>query len=157
MILELLDLWDLNYFLLQSSFSLHLYILMIFKFWVFQHHVVSLTQQIEQFQSVCENITEIYGDDDIASKLVANAFYLISVGSNDFFDQFRYNYNISAPELITYLSDTFANHLQVKILLCSFPSLKSWINLPFFRPSILRFSVGKIKKEYSWMQPLPAK
>ncbi|XP_009593843.2 GDSL esterase/lipase At5g33370-like isoform X1 [Nicotiana tabacum] len=76
------------------------------------HHVVSLTQQIEQFQSVCGNITEIYGDDDIASKLLANAFYLISVGSNDFFDQFRYNYNISAPELITYLSDTFANHLQ---------------------------------------------
>ncbi|CAN4083515.1 unnamed protein product [Withania somnifera] len=75
------------------------------------HNVVSLTRQIEQFQTVCENITQILGDVK-ASKLIANAFYLISVGSNDFFDQFRYNYNISVPELITDLTDTFANQLQ---------------------------------------------
>ncbi|KAK4346980.1 hypothetical protein RND71_033319 [Anisodus tanguticus] len=75
------------------------------------HNVVSLTRQIEQFQTVCGNITEIFGDVK-GSKLIANAFYLISVGSNDFFDQFRYNYNISALELITDLIDTFENHLQ---------------------------------------------
>ncbi|XP_060195367.1 GDSL esterase/lipase At5g33370-like [Lycium barbarum] len=75
------------------------------------HNVVSLTRQIEQFQTVCENITAIYGDAK-GSKLLANAFYLISVGSNDLFDQFLYNYNISAHELITDLTDTFAYHLQ---------------------------------------------
>ncbi|KAM3362965.1 GDSL esterase/lipase [Capsicum galapagoense] len=75
------------------------------------HNVVSLTRQIEQFQTVRGNITEILGDVK-ASKLIANAFYLISVGSNDFFDQFRYNYNISAAELIFDLTDTFANQLQ---------------------------------------------
>ncbi|XP_055803607.1 GDSL esterase/lipase At5g33370-like [Solanum dulcamara] len=75
------------------------------------HNVVSLTRQIEQFKTVCGNITQILGDVK-GSKLIANAFYLISVGSNDFFDQFRFNYNISAPELITDLTDTFAIHLQ---------------------------------------------
>ncbi|MCD7448758.1 hypothetical protein HAX54_045699 [Datura stramonium] len=75
------------------------------------HHVVSLSRQIEQFQTVCGNITEILGDVK-GSKLLANALYVISVGSNDFLDQFRYNYNISASELIADLTDAFANHLQ---------------------------------------------
>ncbi|XP_015064866.1 GDSL esterase/lipase At5g33370-like [Solanum pennellii] len=75
------------------------------------HNVTSLTRQIEQFQTVCENITQILGDVK-GSKLIANAFYFLSVGSNDFFDQFRFNYNISTPELVADLSDTFTIHLQ---------------------------------------------
>lgn len=81
-----------------------------------QHNVVSLTRQIEQFQTVCGNITQILGEAK-GSKLIANAFYLISVGSNDFYDQVRFNYNISIPELITDLSDTFTIHLQVTIFI----------------------------------------
>lgn len=79
-----------------------------------QHNVTSLTRQIEQFQTVCGNITQILGDVK-GSKLIANAFYFLSVGSNDFFDQFRFNYDISTPELIADLSDTFTIHLQVTI------------------------------------------
>ncbi|CAN4078649.1 unnamed protein product [Withania somnifera] len=75
------------------------------------YNVVSLPRQIDQFKTVRGNITEILGEVK-ASKLIANAFYLISVGSNDFFDQFLYNYNISALELITDLTSTFANQLQ---------------------------------------------
>ncbi|XP_057416533.1 GDSL esterase/lipase At5g55050-like [Lotus japonicus] len=47
--------------------------------------VVSLEKQVEQFELVCGNITEILGPEK-ATTFVSKALFLISVGSNDILD-----------------------------------------------------------------------
>ncbi|XP_059670789.1 GDSL esterase/lipase At5g33370-like [Cornus florida] len=47
--------------------------------------VVSLRDQIKQFETVCGNITEVLGASK-GNSLLSNSLYLITIGSNDIFD-----------------------------------------------------------------------
>ncbi|PKI74444.1 hypothetical protein CRG98_005208 [Punica granatum] len=52
--------------------------------------VVSMGQQVQQFQLVQGNITEVLGP-DAAAHFLCKSLFLISIGSNDIFDHYRYN------------------------------------------------------------------
>lgn len=70
-------------------------------------------------------MTELLGEAKTET-LLANSIFIISVGSNDLFDYFRYDFqNISAPSLLYSLTFTYANHLQVLLYSLNFPG-------PFF-------------------------
>ncbi|KAI5684036.1 hypothetical protein M9H77_05264 [Catharanthus roseus] len=71
-------------------------------------NVVPLGQQIQQFAAVQGNITELLGSPKAENHL-ANSLYLISVGSNDIFD----NANHTNPIiLLSNLTNSYANHLK---------------------------------------------
>lgn len=76
--------------------------------------VIPLGKQIEQFATVCDNITKAIGQAK-AQHLLQNAFYLLSVGSNDLFDYKQYGSNLTGSDFIDYLDSIFASHLEVTV------------------------------------------
>ncbi|KAF5453844.1 hypothetical protein F2P56_023562 [Juglans regia] len=75
--------------------------------------VVSMKEQIQQFDMVRGNITEILGPTKTASML-SKSLFLIIVGTNDIFDyEDTYSY-LSKPEFMSTLQ--FAFHNQLKIM-----------------------------------------
>ncbi|XP_047312887.1 GDSL esterase/lipase At4g28780-like [Impatiens glandulifera] len=79
--------------------------------------VVPLEVQIDQFSTVCSNITQLLGSDK-GNSLINSSLYIISVGSNDFFDYQRLNLSASIPRdaLLASLHQTYAR--QLKRLYC---------------------------------------
>nr|GMC93357.1 GDSL esterase/lipase At5g33370-like [Ipomoea batatas] len=73
--------------------------------------VIPLGKQIKQFASVCDDITKAIGKAK-AQHLLQNAFYLLSVGSNDLFDYKKYGSNLTAPDFIDHLGGFLASHLE---------------------------------------------
>ncbi|XP_019182627.1 PREDICTED: GDSL esterase/lipase At5g33370-like [Ipomoea nil] len=73
--------------------------------------VIHLGKQIQQFARVCDDITKAIGEAK-AQHLLQNAFYLLSVGSNDLFDYKKYGSNLTAPDFIDYLGGSLASHLE---------------------------------------------
>jgi len=74
--------------------------------------VVSLGEQVQQFATVVLNLIEILGPNVAATKL-SQAFFLISVGSNDVFDYQVYNSSfMSANQFMQNLMPAYYNHLQ---------------------------------------------
>ncbi|KAM7516075.1 hypothetical protein LguiA_005658 [Lonicera macranthoides] len=69
--------------------------------------------QIQQFSTVCGNITETLGSPAAANRLISNSLYIISVGSNDIFDYLRPNPVIDTQEtLISNFRGNYTTHLQ---------------------------------------------
>lgn len=98
--------------------------------------MVPLGQQIQQFAAVQGNITELLGSPKAENHL-ANSLYLISVGSNDIFD----NANHTNPIiLLSNLTNSYANHLKVMVVIlflsksnvvfCSFATM-FWFQVMF--------------------------
>ncbi|XP_031094312.1 GDSL esterase/lipase At5g18430-like [Ipomoea triloba] len=75
-------------------------------------NVVSWKQQIRQFETVCGNITQSLGEIK-AGKLISNALYIISVGSNDLFDYHRFSPPISGPHFLANLNNALAIKLKI--------------------------------------------
>ncbi|KAI3665322.1 hypothetical protein L6452_43946 [Arctium lappa] len=75
--------------------------------------VVSLWEQIQQFSTVGGNISEVFGT-PASDLFLAASTYIISVGSNDFFEHQKALYlNQTTPEqLIANLTATYSIHLQ---------------------------------------------
>lgn len=76
--------------------------------------MVYLEKQVEQFERVRGNITEVLGPAQ-AHRFVANALFLISVGSNDIFEYVLGLNNITLPndEFIPFLTLTYTLRIQV--------------------------------------------
>lgn len=78
--------------------------------------VVPMREQIQQFSTVCGNLTEILGT-EAAADMLSKSLFLISVGGNDLFE---YQLNMSkndpnlpeAQELLRILSSTYQIHLR---------------------------------------------
>lgn len=66
---------------------------------------------------------------------IQNSLYIISVGSNDFFDLIQYGSNLSTPQYLANLQNTYATHLQVTFLFLS--RLKFLLLLLFFSQEII--------------------
>lgn len=84
--------------------------------------MVFLEKQVEQFELVRGNITEILGPAK-AANFVSKALFLISVGSNDLFD---YAHNdtdasvrLSKEEYLSVLQINYYFHIRVYMTLCS--------------------------------------
>ncbi|XVF15990.1 hypothetical protein REPUB_Repub09cG0203600 [Reevesia pubescens] len=78
------------------------------------NRVISLEDQIQQFSTVRSNITNMTGSDAETDRLLSEAFFLISVGSNDIFE---YLLNLttppmSLPDFNATLLSTYENHLK---------------------------------------------
>ncbi|XP_031094310.1 GDSL esterase/lipase At1g74460-like [Ipomoea triloba] len=73
--------------------------------------VIPLGKQIKQFATVCDDITKAIGQAK-AQHLLQNAFYLLSVGSNDLFDYKKYGSNLTTPDFIDHLGGFLASHLE---------------------------------------------
>jgi phosphoenolpyruvate-protein kinase (PTS system EI component) len=77
-----------------------------------------MREQIQQFSTVCGNLTEILGT-EAAADMLSKSLFLISVGGNDLFE---YQLNMSqndpnlpeAQELLRILSSTYQIHLRVR-------------------------------------------
>lgn len=77
-----------------------------------------MSQQIQQFSTVCGNITEVLGSPAASDHLISNSLYIISAGSNDIFDYLSPNSVITTPEsLISNFYGNYSTHLQVTFLL----------------------------------------
>jgi phospholipase/lecithinase/hemolysin len=75
--------------------------------------VIPLRQQIEQFASVCGNLTEeLHNNQTEAAALLSKSLYIISVGSNDFFDYQLNTNNLTSEIFVANLMHSYANHLQ---------------------------------------------
>ncbi|KAH8508136.1 hypothetical protein H0E87_010318 [Populus deltoides] len=78
--------------------------------------VVPMREQIQQFSTVCGNLTEMLGT-EAAADMLSKSLFLISVGGNDLFE---YQLNMSqndpnlpeAQELLRILSSTYQIHLR---------------------------------------------
>ncbi|KAK3018051.1 hypothetical protein RJ639_005176 [Escallonia herrerae] len=70
--------------------------------------VVSLEKQIQQFATVCGNITEVLGPAE-ADHLISNSIYIISVGSNDIIE---IPFGTATEKFINKIHFTYANHLK---------------------------------------------
>ncbi|KAK1432597.1 hypothetical protein QVD17_09494 [Tagetes erecta] len=53
---------------------------------IYYHKVICMEEQIQQFATVRENITELLGSSKAADDLLQSSIYLISIGSNDLFE-----------------------------------------------------------------------
>lgn len=58
-----------------------------------------MTDQFQQFSYVREVITNMTGSEQAANDILSKAFFLISVGSNDFFDYLKKPNNVSTGVL----------------------------------------------------------
>ncbi|XP_020209216.1 GDSL esterase/lipase At5g55050 [Cajanus cajan] len=76
--------------------------------------VIFLGNQVEQFSSVRDNLTEILGPVKAAT-FVSKALFLISVGSNDFFDFARNesgSIHLGAEEYLAVVQLTYFSHIK---------------------------------------------
>ncbi|KAL5557442.1 hypothetical protein UlMin_039678 [Ulmus minor] len=75
--------------------------------------VVALGKQIEQFEIVHGILTEIIGE-KATSRMLANSLFIISVGSNDFFEfnKTSTTRNLSIEDYMSTLQSTYHDHLQ---------------------------------------------
>ncbi|OVA16018.1 Lipase [Macleaya cordata] len=74
--------------------------------------VVSLGEQIEQFETVRGNLTELLGSAAATDAFLSESLFFISVGSNDIFDYFLDNTKPNMSEFMTKLSRTYEEHLK---------------------------------------------
>lgn len=87
-----------------------------------QGEVVSLEKQVEQFELVCGNITEILGPEKAAT-FVSKALFLISIGSNDILD-YTHGYSsvfqFGKEEHLAVLQHNYYLHIKVSTLISNF-------------------------------------
>ncbi|KAJ4841606.1 hypothetical protein Tsubulata_004883 [Turnera subulata] len=74
-------------------------------------NVVTLRQQIQQFQWVRDNITEAYPAEE-ATKIISESLYIFYIGSNDLLDHKRTNSSLSKEQLMAKIQFTYYNHLK---------------------------------------------
>ncbi|KAJ7944089.1 GDSL esterase/lipase [Quillaja saponaria] len=78
--------------------------------------VIPMAEQIQQFATVHSNITEVLLNDN-AEAMMNKSFFLISVGSNDIFDFFASNKNVTndtqiLQDFLNDLMSNYQNHLK---------------------------------------------
>ncbi|KAF8043369.1 hypothetical protein BT93_A1649 [Corymbia citriodora subsp. variegata] len=73
-------------------------------------HVITMTQQVQQFATVQSNVTQLLGNN--SANFFANSLFLISVGSNDIFDHYYYDEaNVTQLQLMANLQSSFSDQL----------------------------------------------
>ncbi|KAK1432595.1 hypothetical protein QVD17_09492 [Tagetes erecta] len=84
------------------------------------HKVITLEEQIEQFATVRENITELLGSPKATDDLLQSSIYIFNVGSNELIE-YPFAHNTSDPEelkqYIANVTQTYAIHLMNMYLL----------------------------------------
>ncbi|OAY57626.1 GDSL esterase/lipase At5g45670 [Manihot esculenta] len=73
--------------------------------------IVPLKEQIQQFEAVRGNISSDLNDPKEAAKLLSNALYIFSVGSNDILDPIRLGTNLT-DKLLCDLRSSYRQHLE---------------------------------------------
>jgi phospholipase/lecithinase/hemolysin len=73
--------------------------------------VVPLGTQIQQFDTIRRNFSEIMGPEATVSTL-SKSIFIVSVGSNDLFDYNQTTNTLSPQDYIINLQQTYHNHLQ---------------------------------------------
>ncbi|KAL2476920.1 GDSL esterase/lipase [Forsythia ovata] len=73
--------------------------------------VVPLSTQINQLASLCNNLTNVISQASTEAA-VTNAFFFISVGSNDIFEYFKTNSTIPKEKFIDNLMSAYTNHIE---------------------------------------------
>lgn len=72
---------------------------------------MSLGEQIKQFSSVHDNMTEVMGPENTCIML-SKSLFIISAGSNDVFAKQRSG-GVLSPQFLAGLQSTYGNHLKV--------------------------------------------
>ncbi|KAG8368034.1 hypothetical protein BUALT_Bualt15G0003200 [Buddleja alternifolia] len=72
--------------------------------------VVPLSQQINQFSTVKDNITALIGS-EATETMLSKSLFFISIGSNDIFGYFATNTTIPKDQFISNLISTYSNHI----------------------------------------------
>lgn len=75
-------------------------------------NVIPLTEQIEQFSSVKNNLTALMGV-VATEKFLSKSLIFISIGSNDLFGYYHSNSSIPKEEFLSSLELAYENHLKV--------------------------------------------
>lgn len=78
--------------------------------------MICLEEQIQQFTTVRENITDLLGSTKAADDLLQNSIYIISVGSNDLFEYEATQIfgHVDPKPFVTNLTQAYAAHLMVR-------------------------------------------
>ncbi|KAJ9146899.1 hypothetical protein P3X46_029114 [Hevea brasiliensis] len=74
-----------------------------------QLKVITIREQVEQFGTVCNNITQVMGES--AEKVISNSLIIISIGSNGIFDYLLYNDTHNVEYFITTVMQSYHYHL----------------------------------------------
>lgn len=100
---------------------------------ILQKEVVSIGKQVQQFEMVRGNISEIMGPRETAGVL-SKSLFLISVGSNDIFDYQDFNSTtLSKQDFMDTLEFSFHNHLKVCTYLIPCPFLLQQLDYGVFK------------------------
>ncbi|XP_024185286.2 GDSL esterase/lipase At5g55050 [Rosa chinensis] len=79
-----------------------------------QRRVISFGEQVQQFATVRSHISELLGASAVAN--ISKSLFIISVGSNDIFEHFDYNYTsnpiVIGQNYIATLISTYETHLR---------------------------------------------
>lgn len=81
-----------------------------------------MEEQILQFATVRDNITELLGSPKAAHDLLQSSIYIFNIGSNELIE-YPFTHNTTDPaelkQYIANITQTYAIHLMVRIIISS--------------------------------------
>lgn len=124
--------------------------------------VVPISQQINQFSYVKDNLTAMIGS-SVAGKLLSKSLIFISVGGNDVLGYFAANSTMLKDQFISILISAYSRHIKVNFFFILVNLIHTFFNLNqiFVLPLVLEIvqawsqEVRDHKRATGWLLSIP--